>query len=286
MRGTKVKRLPLLWRTLPVLAATVLALWNLVYCAGRNRGRARYRGSGTRSFLKVDSKDRRIAAALELPGTGDANVITRQLGYDAPAKSFKMSSKFVEMPLSHRAPSQGKSHDNERGAAGEFWDRINSYVVQDDLDEIVERSKRLPDEPFADAGAAIERISQRGHGRRDVRLLLRYAAYRGVFDTLYVIDPEGAEVDCKDLIDLHEWLCRPIQAGWRGVRGQQTPSQPSIGRASSAATRCAATHRGPGPPSRPEHGPPAHAQHLGGVIRAQAILCHGRGPWPTRRVTA
>jgi hypothetical protein len=37
----------------------------------------------------------------------------------------------------------------------QLWDRINSYVVQDDLDEIVERSNRLPDEPFADAGAAI-----------------------------------------------------------------------------------------------------------------------------------
>jgi hypothetical protein len=101
----------------------------------------------------------------------------------------------------------------------QLWDRINIYVVQDDLDEIVERSKRLPDEPFADAGAAIERILAAGAQRRDVCLLLRYAAYRGVFDTLYVIDPEGAEVDCKDLIDLHEWLLSADPSGMEGRPG-------------------------------------------------------------------
>jgi hypothetical protein len=53
--------------------------------------------------VKVDSEDRRITTALKLPGTGDADAITRQLSYRAPAKSFKASSKFVKMPLSHRS---------------------------------------------------------------------------------------------------------------------------------------------------------------------------------------
>jgi hypothetical protein len=47
--------------------------------------------------VEVDGEDRRIAAALELPGTGDANAIARQLSYDAPAKSFKVSSEFVKI---------------------------------------------------------------------------------------------------------------------------------------------------------------------------------------------
>jgi hypothetical protein len=112
---------------------------------------------------------------------------------------------------------------------GRLWDRINSYVIpyyigrvlvrEDDLDEIMERSKQRPDLPFADAGAAIERILAAGARRRDVCLLLRYAAYRGVFDTLYEIDPEGAGVDCTDLIDLHEWLLSADPSGMEGRPG-------------------------------------------------------------------
>jgi hypothetical protein len=79
-------------------------------------------------------------------------------------------------------------------------------VREDELDRIMERSKQHPDQPFADAGAATERILASGAQRRHVCILLRYAAYGAVFDTLYEIDPERAGVDCKDLIGLYEFL--------------------------------------------------------------------------------
>jgi len=69
-----------------------------------------------------------------------------------------------------------------------LWDCINRHVTayyigrilvrEDELDGIVERAKRRPDEPFADAGAAIERILAAGAARRDLCLGVGYATYR------------------------------------------------------------------------------------------------------------
>jgi hypothetical protein len=110
-----------------------------------------------------------------------------------------------------------------------LWDRINSQVTpyyigraivrEDELGRIVEDSRQYPDQPFADAGAAIERILAAGARRRDICLLLRYAAYGAVFDTLYEIDPERAGVDHKDLIGLYEFLLSADPSGMEGRPG-------------------------------------------------------------------
>jgi hypothetical protein len=108
-----------------------------------------------------------------------------------------------------------------------LWSRINSHVTpyhigqalvrEDELDRIVEDSKQHPRQPFADAGAAIERILAAGARRRDVCLLLRYAAYGAVFDTLCEI--EGAGMDCKEFIGLHEYLLSADPSGMEGRPG-------------------------------------------------------------------
>jgi hypothetical protein len=110
-----------------------------------------------------------------------------------------------------------------------FWGHINGYVTpyyigralvrEDELDRIVENCKQHPDQPFADAGAAIERTLAAGARRRDICLLLRYAAYGAVFDTLYQIDPEAAGVDCKELIGLYEQLLSADPSGMEGRPG-------------------------------------------------------------------
>src|SRR5215475_7682218 len=110
-----------------------------------------------------------------------------------------------------------------------LWDCINRHVIahyigrilvrEDELDGIVQRAKQRPDEPFADAGAAIERILAAGAARRDLCLVVRYATYRGILDTLYEIDPVGAGVDCKDLVGLSELLLSADPSGMDGRTG-------------------------------------------------------------------
>jgi hypothetical protein len=110
-----------------------------------------------------------------------------------------------------------------------LWGHINCHVIpyhvgralvrEDELDRIVGECKQRPDKPFGDAGAALERILGAGAQRRDLCLLLRYAAYNAVFSTLYEIDPEGAGVDCKHLVGLYECLLSADPSGMEGRPG-------------------------------------------------------------------
>src|SRR5262245_97097 len=72
--------------------------------------------AGAIKSVKVDSEDRRIVSPQQLPGAGDTNIITRQFSDHTPAKSFKASSEFVEMPLSHRA-AYPDDQSNPKGRA-------------------------------------------------------------------------------------------------------------------------------------------------------------------------
>lgn len=106
-----------------------------------------------------------------------------------------------------------------------LWKHINSYttpyyvgrvlVREDDLDQVMARGKQLPNEPFADAGPAIERILAAGADRRDLRLVLRWAAYGAVFDTLYEIEGLGS----GDLDGIHELLLNADPSGMEGRPG-------------------------------------------------------------------
>jgi len=110
-----------------------------------------------------------------------------------------------------------------------LWSHINSHLIpyylgrtlvrEDELDRRVEQDKQRPGAPFADTGPAIERILAAGAARRDLCLVVRDAAYRAVFNTLYEIDPEVAGVDCKDLIGLYELLLSADPSGMEGRPG-------------------------------------------------------------------
>ena len=110
-----------------------------------------------------------------------------------------------------------------------LWIHINSHLIpyylgrtlvrEDELDRRVEQDKQRPGAPFADTGPAIERILAAGAARRDLCLVVRDAAYRAVFNTLYEIDPEVAGVDCKDLIGLYELLLSADPSGMEGRPG-------------------------------------------------------------------
>src|SRR6266550_254081 len=74
---------------------------------------------------------------------------------------------------------------------------INAHWRDEALDNIVGNCKRDSEGPFGDTGAAIERLLAAGVSRRDLRLVLRNAAYEAVFGTLYegllAADPSGME---------------------------------------------------------------------------------------------
>jgi hypothetical protein len=104
-----------------------------------------------------------------------------------------------------------------------LWRKINAYVrpnylgrvlLPDELDRIIEQCKSDPNKPFGDTGAAVERMLAAGAARRDLCLVLRYAAYRAVFDTLYEIDP--CAEDCEELVGLYEYLLSADPSGMEG----------------------------------------------------------------------
>jgi NAD(P)-dependent dehydrogenase (short-subunit alcohol dehydrogenase family) len=69
-----------------------------------------------------------------------------------------------------------------------LWqDVININLRAASLDNIIANCKRDPTGPFADTGAAIERMLAAGASRRDLGLVLRGTAYEAVFGTLYAL---------------------------------------------------------------------------------------------------
>jgi hypothetical protein len=71
--------------------------------------------------------------------------------------------------------------------------------------------------PFGDTGAAIERLLAAGVSRRDLRFVLRHAAYEAVFGTLYSLSDPGAEDD--DVGTLYEGLLSADPSGMEGRPG-------------------------------------------------------------------
>ncbi len=94
---------------------------------------------------------------------------------------------------------------------------INAQWRDEALDNIVGNCKRDSDGPFGDTGAAIERLLAAGVSRRDLRLVLRNAAYEAVFGTLYALSDPGAEDD--DVGTLYEGLLAADPSGMEGRPG-------------------------------------------------------------------
>ena len=81
---------------------------------------------------------------------------------------------------------------------------INASLDASAVENLMAESRKNPDAPFAEAGAAAARMLDAGVSQDDIRLLLRSAAYEAVFGTLYALDDPG--VDDDDLLMLHEEL--------------------------------------------------------------------------------
>jgi hypothetical protein len=95
---------------------------------------------------------------------------------------------------------------------------INLYLRDGELDAIVSYDKRYPDRAFGDTGATIERMLAAGVSKRDLSLVLRYAAYNAVFGTLYSLSDPGVDDD-TDVGGLYEELLMADPSGMEGRPG-------------------------------------------------------------------
>ena len=94
---------------------------------------------------------------------------------------------------------------------------INAHLDPAGLDRVIAHCKRRPNDPFADAGPAIERALAAGVSARDLCLIRRDAAYEAVFGTLYALGDPG--VDDDDVFGLHEILLGADPSGMEGRPG-------------------------------------------------------------------
>jgi hypothetical protein len=99
-----------------------------------------------------------------------------------------------------------------------LWtDVINGHLRDNALDNTIANCARNPGGPFSDTGPAIKRILDAGASPRDLRLVLRAAAYEAVFGTLYAMGDPG--VDDNEVFMLHEDLLTADPSGMEGRPG-------------------------------------------------------------------
>jgi len=94
---------------------------------------------------------------------------------------------------------------------------INANLDQSSLQEEIARSKRKPDDPFADTGPALERLLAAGVSPSDICLIRRDSAYAATFATLYAIGDPG--VDDDNVFMLFEELLTADPSGKEGRPG-------------------------------------------------------------------
>ncbi len=75
----------------------------------------------------------------------------------------------------------------------QLWFDINAAMEEHWIDGYIKLAEQRPDAPFADSGAALQRLLALGADRRDLALLRREASYEAAFGTLYLIEESGIE---------------------------------------------------------------------------------------------
>jgi hypothetical protein len=105
-----------------------------------------------------------------------------------------------------------------------LWEGINSYMAERWIDFEIRRCETSPNEPFADTGAALERLLAVGASRRDLCLLCRHAAYDSTFQTLIEADLSG--LTSEELGGIHESLLGSDPSGMEGRPGSAPPPKP------------------------------------------------------------
>jgi hypothetical protein len=100
----------------------------------------------------------------------------------------------------------------------QVWDDvINGPMTGAWIDNTIAAAKKDSTAPFADAGAALERLVAAGADRRDLSLASRFAIYEAVFSLLYMLDDPG--VDDGDVFLLQESLLGADPSGKEGRPG-------------------------------------------------------------------
>lgn len=94
---------------------------------------------------------------------------------------------------------------------------INVNLDQSTLHVEIDCYKRKPTDPFADTGAALERLLAAGASPSDICIVRRAAAYEATFATLYAIGDPG--VDNDDVFMLFEELLMSDPSGMEGRPG-------------------------------------------------------------------
>ncbi len=100
---------------------------------------------------------------------------------------------------------------------------INTNLDPDAIRTKIARSEESSDAPFADTGAALERLLAAGAQIEDICLVRRDAAYAAVFETLYAIGDPG--VDDGDVFTLYEELLMADPSGMEGRPGSAGAAQ-------------------------------------------------------------
>jgi hypothetical protein len=107
----------------------------------------------------------------------------------------------------------------------ELLEHLWQHVINVNLDQAtlhaeIDHSKHNPADPFADTGAALERLLAAGASPSDICLVRRASAYEATFATLYAIgDPA---VDNNDVFMLFEDLLTSDPSGMEGRPGSAT----------------------------------------------------------------
>jgi hypothetical protein len=78
-------------------------------------------------------------------------------------------------------------------------------------------SARDPDSPFADIGPIVARLLALGASRRDLSLLLRFAAYEEAFSVVSLLEDPGLDEEQMD--GLHENILGADPSGLEGRPG-------------------------------------------------------------------
>ena len=104
----------------------------------------------------------------------------------------------------------------------ELLEHLWRHVINVNLDPTALQSEiarwhRKPDAPFADTGAALERLLAAGASTSDICLIRREAAYAATFGTLYAIGDPG--VDDDNVFMLFEELLTSDTSGMEGRPG-------------------------------------------------------------------
>src|SRR5687768_3330404 len=98
------------------------------------------------------------------------------------------------------------------------------------IDSEIRASNRNPEAPFADTGAALNRLLALGASRRDLSLLCRHAAYGATFQTL--VDLTEHRLDTQDLGALYEMLLSADPSGLDGRPGSAPPPRTPVSESS------------------------------------------------------